>query len=364
MDSPISSWDEFPVHQNPEPIRHVGTSDRNFFDRYYFNCHASSDELMVVHSMGQYPNLATQDAFVAVQRNGLYRVVRASKELGDRMDLSVGPFQYEVIEPLKKIKCILEENEHGVSYDLIWEGSIPAVEEQSHFIRRFGRKMFDTCRFAQTGRWTGTLKIDNDTYDVEPRNWVGTRDRCWGVRPIGEPEHPGIHATGGHVMGGFWNYFPMQFEDHSILYIRQEDPDGTPILYDARRIWNDPSKEIESLGRAEYEHEFHPGTGVLSRVNLVFPDAPAGPINIECESLLSLFLAIGTGYGADKEWRHGMYQGDLVVQGKEYQTQDISKRGERGIIDAAGRFRYSGHEGFGLLEHSFFGQAAKYGGTS
>jgi len=44
----LSSWDDFPVHQIAEPVRHVGTSDRNFYDRYYFNLHASSDELFLV----------------------------------------------------------------------------------------------------------------------------------------------------------------------------------------------------------------------------------------------------------------------------------------------------------------------------
>jgi len=31
-----------------DTIRHVGTSDRNFYDRYYFLLHASSDELLMV----------------------------------------------------------------------------------------------------------------------------------------------------------------------------------------------------------------------------------------------------------------------------------------------------------------------------
>jgi len=357
--SAISSWDEFPVHQTSEPVRHVATSDRNFFDRYYFNCQASSDEIMVVISMGQYPNLGTQDSFVAVQRGDSYRVVRASRELGDRMDLSVGPFRYEVIEPLKIVRCTLDENEHGLSYDLTWRGSIPAVEEQSHFIRRFGRRLFDTCRFAQTGRWTGTLKVGGETFDVEPKKWVGTRDRCWGVRPIGEPEAPGIQAKGGFVMGGFWTYFPMQFDDHSILYIRQEGADGSPILYDARRIWNDPNRAIESLGRVEYKHDLFPGTAILEKAYLRFPDAPGGAIEILCEGLTSLFLSVGTGYGADPDWRHGMYHGPLVVQGREYKTSEIAKRGEFGVIDSVGRFHYGGKTGFGLLEHVFLTQALK-----
>ena len=84
--------------------RRSGTSapsDRNFYDRYYFNLHGSTDELFMVIGMGQYPNLATQDAFACVCSNGKQRVLRASKELGDRMDTTVGPFRVEVIEPLQ-----------------------------------------------------------------------------------------------------------------------------------------------------------------------------------------------------------------------------------------------------------------------
>src|SRR5215468_2462703 len=153
----LSSWDDYPVHQTSEVVRHVATSDRNFYDRYYFNLHASSDALFMVMGMGQYPNLGVQDAFCCVQRGEDYRVVRASKELGDRMDLSVGPFRIEVLKPLERVRFTLAENEHGLAADLVWEGSIPAVEESPQFIRRKGRVFFDTSRFAQTGCWQGTL---------------------------------------------------------------------------------------------------------------------------------------------------------------------------------------------------------------
>ncbi len=32
----LSSWDDYPVHQTAETIRHAATSDRNFYDRYTF----------------------------------------------------------------------------------------------------------------------------------------------------------------------------------------------------------------------------------------------------------------------------------------------------------------------------------------
>ncbi len=30
----LSPLDDYPIHQIAEPVRRVGTSDRNFFDRY------------------------------------------------------------------------------------------------------------------------------------------------------------------------------------------------------------------------------------------------------------------------------------------------------------------------------------------
>ena len=97
--SSLSPFDDYPVHQIAEPIRHVGTSDRNFYDRYYFNLHGSSDELFAVIGMGQYPNLGVTDAFVAITRGGTQHVLRASRELGaDRSDTTVGPIGVQVLE--------------------------------------------------------------------------------------------------------------------------------------------------------------------------------------------------------------------------------------------------------------------------
>ena len=90
----LSPMDDYPLHQVAETMRNAGTSDRNFYDRYYFNMHSSSDELFMVMGMGQYPNLGVQDAFAVVRRGNKHHVVRSSRELGaDRMDTSVGPLR-------------------------------------------------------------------------------------------------------------------------------------------------------------------------------------------------------------------------------------------------------------------------------
>jgi hypothetical protein len=97
--------DEFMAHQTCETFDHVFTSDRNFYDRYYFNMHSSSDELFVIMGMGQYPNLGTTDAFVSVSIGEEIHVVRASRELGsNRLDTTVGPFGTEVFEGLEMVR--------------------------------------------------------------------------------------------------------------------------------------------------------------------------------------------------------------------------------------------------------------------
>ncbi len=355
----LSPLDDYPVHQIAEPVRNVGTSDRNFYDRYYFNMHSCSDELFVVVGMGQYPNLGVQDSFVCVLRNGLQSVVRSSRELGpDRMRTEVGPIQIEVIEGLRRLRVVCERNDQGLELDAVYEGGIPAVQEPRHYRRQFGRVTFDTMRLAQTGRWSGTLRVGEETFDVTPDKWWGARDRSWGVRPVGEPEPPGIAAS--QPPGGFfWNYAPMQFEDFSILYIAQEEPDGTRLLEEAVRVYPiDSGLEPERLGRPEHELEFIPGSRDIDRATLHFTERDGSDLAVRVTTLLPMYLGMGTGYGMESDWRHGMYQGPLKVEGRTYDTK---KDKMWGIVDAVARFETGGHVGYGLWEYAVFGPHHRYG---
>ncbi len=355
----LSSWDDYPVHQVAETIRHSATSDRNFYDRYYFNCHQNDGDAFAIFGLGQYPNLGVQDAFMCVVNGTSHRVIRGSRELGDRMDTSVGPIRVEVIKPLEELRFVVEPNEHGVSADLHWVGSVPAFEEPRQYIRKHGRVLFDTMRLAQTGRWSGTITTGDATFEVTPDSWWGTRDRSWGVRPVGEEEPMGIRTEG--QMTGMWNYAPMQFEDHSILYMLNEHDDGTRVTEEATRIWNDPDRPTEYLGAVEHHAVVTPGTRRIESSTLRFPDAPEGPLEIAMTPLLDCWLMVGTGYGIEPDWRFGMYQGPLVVQGVDV---DYERDADRlfGLVDQVARFEQSnGAVGHGLHEFFFIGEFGRYG---
>jgi hypothetical protein len=356
----LSPLDDYPVHQVAEPIRNVATSDRNFYDRYYFNMHGCSGELFLVAGMGQYPNLGVQDAFVAVLHDGIQRVVRASRELGaDRMDTRVGPIRVEILEGLRRLRVVCEPNESGIELDATWNGAIHPFQEPRHYRRQLERITFDTMRMAQTGHWTGTLRLLDQTFDLTPDRWWGTRDRSWGVRPVGEPEPPGI-ASSKEPSGFFWNYAPMQFRDYSILYIVQEEPDGARLMEEAVRVHPLGSdRPPEPLGHPDHELEFAPGTRTITRATLHFEEPDGKGLRVVVDPLLPMYLGMGTGYGMESDWRHGMYQGPLVVQGVSY---DTAKDQMWGLVDSVARFETDGGDvGYGLWEYAVFGPHQRYG---
>src|SRR4051812_16194924 len=206
--------DEYPIHQAPLPIAHMVSSDRNAYDRYYFNAHDRTGDIFLITGFGVYPNLGTMDAYVSVRRGTDQMTVRMSDALGgDRLNPAVGPYRIEVIDPLNVIRIVCDAQDQGISCDLTWTGSFPACDEEPHRWRRDGKLILDAQRFAQLGTWEGTITIAGDEIAVTPDRWVGSRDRSWGIRPVGEAEPPGRSGDEPDADFGFWwTYIPLRLD--------------------------------------------------------------------------------------------------------------------------------------------------------
>ena len=48
-------------------VGYVGTSDRNFYDRCYFNAHDRTGNVFLITGLGVYPNLGVTDAYATVR---------------------------------------------------------------------------------------------------------------------------------------------------------------------------------------------------------------------------------------------------------------------------------------------------------
>ncbi len=366
----LSPMDDYPIHQVAEVLRHVETSDRNFYDRYYFNCHGpDADSPWLIIGLGVYPNLGVTDCFAVVRHDDEHIVVRASKALGaDRTDLTVGPFTVEILDGLRRIRVALEGGHGDLSFDLEFVANGPAALEPRHFQRQMERVTFDTQRFVQTGLWSGRLTVDGARFDVEPGPWRGNRDRSWGVRPVGEPEPPGRRADASISGTFFWIYSVMEFSDHAIVVVVQETETGERVMDDARRVWHDPDREPEWLGHVTHEITFVPGTRETAEATLRFT-RPSGTVTtVTCHPELANFLAFGTGYGLEADWRHGMWQGDLKVEDIHLKVSELDPTMKLFCVtDHFTRFvRFDGdneENGCGLFEFAAIGPHEQYGFT-
>lgn len=357
---PLSRFDEYLTHQTSETFDHVATSDRNFYDRYYFNMHSSSDELFVIMGMGQYPNLGVTDAFITVSIGTEQHTIRASRELGvDRMDTNVGPLGVEIIEGLRRLRFTCAPNEWGIEADVTFVGTVDALEEPRTFTRKYGRVEQDVTRYAQVGTWQGHLTVAGKTFAVTPDRWMGVRDRSWGVRPVGEREHPGIkvrQAADGHGYRHDW--LPMQFADHMLKVQIDQDADGNRFVEESMRVWNsDLDRPIDHLGRPEIDSTYISGTRELAGANITVPVPGGQPIVVTATPLRTLYLAAGSGYIPDGAWGHGYYQGPLKVEGVHHDLSDPEvRRGFAILNETLSRFELStGEVGYGMHENMLIG---------
>ena len=163
----LTPADDYPLHQTPEPMAYAG-SDRNFYDRFFFNGYSADGAVFFAAALGVYPQLNIMDASFALSYEGRQYNLRASKEmLGDRLALTVGPLTVEIVKPMRETRITLADNEGGLSGSLTAQARHEAIEEP-RFTRRQGtRMMMDLTRATQNIDWAGTLDVRGEKIDSE-----------------------------------------------------------------------------------------------------------------------------------------------------------------------------------------------------
>jgi len=301
----LTKGDDYPIHQTPEPIAYAG-SDRNFYDRYFFNAYAPDGSAFVAVAYGVYPALSVADAHIAIVKDGKESCLHASRILGyERMDLKVGPISIDIVEPLQILKVTVAKTD-GIAGELTFEGRAFPIEEP-RFVKRNGPRLFmDYTRLTQNVRVSGWLEVDGQRIDVA--GWVGTRDRSWGIRPVGAPDPQPTPGAG--IAGFFWQWTPLNFADRSVYFHINADPDGKPwntravILPDGAGPHGGFETEAATMAT-----ELVPGTRHAKGGVLTIPlDQGEATVTLEPQSV---FLMRGIGYGG--EWRHGGLKGELAV---------------------------------------------------
>ena len=350
----LSKGDDYPIHQTAEPIAVAGT-DRNFYDRYFFNGQSGDGRLFFAGALGVYPHLNIMDAAVSVGADGCQHSLFASRIMGfERMDTAVGPIAVDVIEPLKRLRLSVAANHSGIAADLVMTGRAPPIEEP-RFTRRIGtRTLMDATRLTQAVAWQGFVEAAGTRHDVA--GWWGTRDRSWGVRPIGLPD-PQLPVP--PAMPQFhWLWAPLNFGEWLLFWHSNDEADGTPWNRSGKLV-HLPSGAVRPLLNSRAEISFRTGTRHAAAARIIAD-------GVEVEILPDgVFFMKGIGYG-HPERAHGRYHGELSLHHEVLELVGVDEAAfDANHIQAlvAARLNVDGvvHAGRGVLEQLIIGPHAPSG---
>ena len=356
----LTKADDYPIHQRPEPIMHAG-KDRNFYDRYFFNGYTKEGRRFFALALGLYPNRNIMDASFCVIHEGVQHNLRASRHLGgERMDIRVGPISLEVLEPLRSLRILVDDDEHGIRADLTFRSRAVALEEP-RFTRELGPGLLmDYTRLTQNGCYQGSIEVKGSRLEVTPDLWLGTRDRSWGIRPIGGADEDGQQPP--PMLQFYWLWAPVNFEDCITLYDINSDEKGQP-WHTHGIIAPISGGTPETMEAVSSRIRYRSGTRHAESAEIVFQRKGGEELVLHFEPLYQFYMS-GLGY-LHPEWGHGMDKGRLKVAYDSIELATVDEAVPLYLhVQAISRVRMNGKEGLGVLEQLILGPHEPSGFTS
>ena len=358
----LSPFDDYPIHQTPLPVAHPVSGDRNFYDRYFFNGYDPDGEWFIGCTMGVYPNRDVIDASFSVLRDGVQRSVFASARLpADRTTTRVGPFVLEVVEPLRTTRLRVDAAHLGIEADLTWDARTMALEEPRQTLVAGSTAIMDATRLVQWGTWNGSVAVEGERFSVDRSRARGTKDRSWGIRPIGEPPGGAPPASGGPV-GVFFLWAPIHWEDrctHAILFERADGErwywsgGEVPLLRDDEQPWGSEASVRRPRG-VEYHLDMKPGTRRSQGATFEYDYRDGGKELLEFTPIMD-FQMKGLGY-LNLDWGHGTWHGESAEGMQSWKVDELDPLAWDNVhVEQLCRVRSGDREGVGVLEQLTIG---------
>jgi hypothetical protein len=353
----LTKGDDYPIHQLPEPVACAG-SDRNFYDRYFFNGYSRDKDEFFALALGVYPHLNIMDASFTVIVDNIQHNLRSSRHLMmERMDTRVGPITVEVIEPLKSLRILVRENDYGISGELRFDARAVALEEPRYIHRIGPRTIMDSTRLTQNGSYSGWINVKGRKIEVRPETWLGTRDRSWGVRPVGDrdTQMPAPMA----LPQFYWLWAPVNFDDCVTLYDINTDAEGN--------IWHTQGVMApvgcgppQVMKKVDSRIRFKSGTRHAESAVITFVTPGDKEIQMVVEPLFHFYMS-GIGY-THPEWGHGMNKGELATAHDVIDLTTVDGADPLYLhIQAISNFKMGDKIGKGVLEQLIIGPHAPSG---
>ena len=288
--------DEFPVHQAPLSMAHVVSSDRNAYDRYYFNGHGRAGDPFFVTGLGVYPNLGVIDAFATVRTGDRQVTVRVADALGDdRMQTAVGPVPHRghraAADPATRARCRRPRARLRPDVARLVPGDPGGAAPLPPGAARRPRRPA-----LRPGRHLGGRAPPRGHRDRRSSRTPGSAPATGrgASAPSASPSRRAA-APRRALEGFWWCYVPLRFEEFALVLIVQESPDGTRTLNQASRVWPAESgKGIEQLGWPEIDVRYRSGTRHPEGATIELRARDGKPLVVDVETLGYVALNAGS----------------------------------------------------------------------
>ena len=359
----LTKLDEFLCHQIASTFDHVSDSAAQWTERLWCCVHDTLGKIHFTSAFGKYPNRDIMDGLALLTFEGKTQYnIRASRQLRPQIeDVKVGPLSYEVIEGLKRVRWALGDNEYGISWEVEFEGKMPPHEEIPQFSRSRGRLVENICRYAQSGRAYGWVKVEGKKYDLKPDSWYAHRDHSWGIRNTGVSLEQGLPPS-EPFLGLFFNWNIIQFKDWSLTCHLRENHEGKVMYFSGgiSHAYGRSRPEVQLIN-AKHDYKFNPITRQLESGQVVYTAADGAKIEISVRALTHLFLWPG-GYFTYKGFSHGVWMGENWIDGEKLDVSDPNVVAQVSLLnDNMCECRCGNDVGYGIVEIVLLGKHPQYG---
>lgn len=365
----LSRFDDYPIHQTAEPVMHTASSDRCFYDRYWYNGHARDGSFYFGVALCRYANLGILDCSFSLALDGHQYAFHGSRRAPhEPADTTVGPFALQILEPMGRHRLLISANETGIECDLVFTPRTACIEEGRQTLRNERHIVMDATRLDQFGFWSGWIRYAGRTLQVDGQTTFGLKDRSWGIRPVGDP------YTGGAPLANFqavhFCWLPIHWEDECSLAGWFEDASGHQWHTDQAFLPHYPS--VEAIpgtvdpaarvwqGKVEHRLTMQAGTRRASAATVTMRDRNGDSLQVVLEPVL-LHRMKGLGY-QHPQWGHGKWHGELVIAGESWKDSDLDPLALENIhIQQVVRVSSGNRTGHGVLEQMHIGPSTSFG---
>ena len=319
--------DEYPLHQISHSFAGVAGSDPQWNDGHYVCVCDDGGNVCFTSNVRLYQNNDVLDGFVCVRHQGRQHNIRVSRRLRPDLDhLGVGPLRIEIVEPMRTLRFVLEDNEFGIACDVLCHSTVLPYEDPVEVTRIDGRLLSERATYELVGVCEGWVEVARERYQLTRANSSFFRNHSWGNQAgrggprYGAPRPP-------RRVPGVRQWVLFRAGSHGGFYF--SDPSGRAASGKGAILFADRSVPVTGI---DHDLDFYDGGRRVKSGTYRLTDAEGTEREYSFTDLGWVYCQ-GGGYfgGFDDGLGQGVYRGELHVEGEVWDVSHPTL-----IVDAAG----------------------------